>query len=213
MLLYRFMGKTGIFLWIAIATILANIQVIKTTEILGYTFTLGNVLYGTTFLATDILSELYSEKDARKAVLIGFFALVTMMMTMNLALMVHPGANDLGHESLKRIFSIMPRITLGSLVAFIISQFHDVWAYNFWKKMLPEYKFIFIRNNASTLVSQLIDSIIFVTIAFGGLYRSEILIQIILTTYLMKGLVALLDTGFIYLAVHWFRNGKVREQR
>ena len=62
---YRFMGKTGLFVWMAIASILANIQVLKLVEFFGWDITLGNVLYGTSFLATDIISENYSKDLAR----------------------------------------------------------------------------------------------------------------------------------------------------
>ena len=71
---YRFMGKTGLFVWMAIASILANIQVLKLVDFFGWNITLGNVLYGTSFLATDIISENYSKELAHKSVWVGFFA-------------------------------------------------------------------------------------------------------------------------------------------
>ncbi len=208
---YRIFGKIGLFIWIPISVILANIEVIKTVEIFGLTNTLGNIIYATSFLVTDILSENYSKKDAFKAVLAGFMVLITMTALMTFAIQFKPAESDFAHEHLKAIFSVMPRIAFASLVAFLISQCHDVWAYNFWKKKLPAVKYIWIRNNASTMVSQLIDSIVFSLIAFAGTFDNRVLVEIVITTYLMKFIVALFDTPCVYIAERWHRKGKIKD--
>jgi queuosine precursor transporter len=200
MISYRFWGKVGLFLWIPISVIIANIQVTKTIELFGIEATLGNIVYATSFLATDILNENYSRHDAARAVGMGFFALLFMTAAMNLAIWFIPAESDFVHDSMKNLFSLMPRIAVGSLTAYGISQMHDIWAYNFWKKRKPDKKFIWIRNNASTMVSQLIDTIIFTSIAFIGVFPLNVLVQIAATTYLLKWLAAAADTPFIYLA-------------
>jgi queuosine precursor transporter len=200
MISYRFWGKIGLFLWIPISVIIANIQVTKTIELFGIEATLGNIVYATSFLATDILNENYSRRDAARAVGMGFFALLFMTAAMNLAIWFIPAESDFVHDSMKNLFSLMPRIAVGSLTAYGISQMHDIWAYSFWKKRKPDKKFIWIRNNASTMVSQLIDTIIFTSIAFIGVFPLNVLVQIAATTYLLKWLVAAADTPFIYLA-------------
>ena len=197
---YRLFGKTGLYIWIPIATILANIQVLKMVDLIGIGVTLGNITYASSFLVTDILSENYDKKAARKAVYIGFFSLATTVVIMNIALMFQPNEFDFIQESLKNIFAILPRIALASLLAYGISQLHDVWAYSLWKKMFPGSGFLWLRNNASTLVSQLIDSVIFTFIAFWGLLPTNEFLQILITTYVLKGIVALIDTPFLYLA-------------
>ena len=204
---YRLFGKTGLYIWIPISVIVANIQVTKTIEIFGLEATLGNIVYATSFLATDILNENYGRKSATKAVWIGFFALICMTVMMNLALWFVPAESDFAQESLRTIFSIMPRIAAGSLVAYGVSQFHDVWAYNFWKGRRPQRRYIWIRNNLSTMVSQLIDTVLFVFIAFYGIFEGGVLLQIALSTYLLKWLVAAADTPFIY----WARSIKERD--
>ncbi|MBI9105833.1 MAG: queuosine precursor transporter [Spirochaetales bacterium] len=209
MLAYRLFGKTGLFLWIPISVIIANIQVVKTVEIFGFVATLGNIVYATSFLVTDILNENYGKKEAGKAVGMGFFALISMTVLMNLALRFVPHESDFAQESLLTIFSIMPRIAAGSLTAYALSQFHDVWAYNRLKEMRPGRKYIWLRNNASTMVSQAIDSIVFTLIAFAGVFEFALLIEIMLTTYFFKWLVAAADTPFIYLARSWKDKGIV----
>ena len=208
---YRFMGMTGLFVWMAIASILANIQVLKLVEFFGWNITLGNVLYGTSFLATDIISENYSKELARKSVWIGFFAMISMIILMTLSCLFHPATDDFVSEHMNAIFTVIPRISAASLIAYLISQNHDVWAYHFWMEKFPDTKFIFIRNNLSTMISQLIDSAIFTTIAFAGMYPFKVLVQIIISTYVLKWFVAFFDTGCVYVAVHWFKAGKVRE--
>ncbi len=212
MICYRLWGKTGLYAWIPISVILANIQVTKTITLFGLEATLGNIIYATSFLATDILNENYGKRAAGKAVGIGFFALITMTLFMHLALRFEPSPADFIHEHLAQVFSLMPRIAAGSLIAYGISQVHDIWAYSFWKRKRPEARFIWLRNNASTMVSQLIDSVVFTLIAFAGVFPMEVLIQIIASTYLLKWAVAAADTPFIYLARRWKDRGIVQVQ-
>ncbi len=209
MLAYRLFGKLGLFIWIPISVIVANIQVIKTVELFGLTATLGNIVYATSFLVTDILNENYGRKDAGKAVGIGFFALISMTVLMNLAIHFVPDPSDFAQESLSTIFGLMPRLALASLTAYALSQLHDVWAYNKMKDRKPGRKYIWLRNNVSTMVSQLIDSLAFTLIAFWGEFEIPVLIEILITTYLFKWLVAVADTPFIYLASSWKEKGKV----
>lgn len=209
---YRFFGKTGLYIWIPISTILSNIQVLKMVDLLTIGVTLGNITYASSFLVTDILSENYGEKSARKSVFIGFFSLSATVIIMNLALMFKPNEFDFIQESLANIFSLLPRIALASLLAYAVSQLHDVWAYNFWKSRLPGMKFLWLRNNASTMVSQFIDSVIFTFIAFWGLLPKSEFIEILITTYLLKWIVAMVDTPFLYLAKMMFIHKKIKEE-
>ena len=204
---YRLFGRLGLYVWVPIAAIVANIQVIKTVELFGLTATLGNIVYATSFLVTDILSENYGRKEANRAVAIGFFSLVAMVVLMNAALLFEPHPSDTAQPHLVAVFSLLPRITAASLAAYLVSQFHDVWAYHLWKRLLPERRHIWVRNNLSTLVSQLIDSVVFTLLAFAGVFELPVLLEIVLTTYLLKALVAVADTPLVYLASRWHRTG------
>ena len=212
LLCYRFLGKTGLFVWVAIAAIIANIQVVKTIELFGLTATLGNIVYATSFLVTDILSENYGARSARRAVIFGFFSLIVATVLMNLALLFVPDVSDTAHDHLVSVFRVLPRISAASLVAYGISQSHDVWAYGVWKRLLPATKQIWIRNNMSTIVSQLIDSVRFTAVAFLGVFPWSVLWQIAVTTYLMKVIVAILDTPLVYIARHWYDKGVVKSE-
>lgn len=208
---YRLYGKTGLYVWIPITTIVANIQVVKTIELFGMTATLGNIVYASSFLVTDILSENYSKRDAKRAVAIGFFSLIAMTFLMNVALWFRPAPDDFAHEALAVIFGIMPRIAVASLIAYLLSQYHDVHAFHFWKKAFPGDKTLWLRNNASTMISQLIDTAVFCTIAFLGVFPWGVFWQIFWTTYILKWLVAAADTPFVYLARRMHTRNAVNE--
>ena len=210
LIFYRVFGKLGLFLWIPVSVIAANIQVLKTVELFGFTCTLGNIVYATSFLVTDILSENHSKKDAYTAVAAGFLTLAAVTVLMNLSILFTPSADDFVHDSIKTIFSIMPRIAGASLAAFVLSQIHDIWAYNLLKKLFPAVKYIWLRNNASTMISQLIDSFIFTFAAFYGTFSTAVLTEIFITTYFIKWIVAALDTPCVYIASKWFRDNKIK---
>jgi uncharacterized integral membrane protein (TIGR00697 family) len=199
LVMYKVFGKAGIFYWIVMSTILANIQVIKIIPLFGLEASLGNIMYGTIFLGTDVLNEIFSKKDAKKAVYLGFVVMLSTLAIMQMALWFTPHASDFASPALETIFGFMPRVVLGSLSAFIVSQLLDVNIFQWIKSKLPQDKFLWIRNNGSTMVSQLIDTLIFVPIAFWGVVPSNVLIGILISTYLIKLMVAVLDTPFIYL--------------
>ncbi len=196
---YKFFGKTGLIAWIAMGTVLANIQVTKTIEIFTLTATLGNIMYGSLFLITDTLNEKYGLQEAKKAVYIGFTSLIAMVIIMNMVLWFTPHADDFAHGALQTIFGLMPRIAIGSLTAYLISQILDVYLFQKIKEKFSSDKTLYVRNIGSTMVSQFIDTLIFVPIAFIGIHDTKILISIFITTYLVKLIVAMLDTPFVYL--------------
>jgi hypothetical protein len=198
-LMHRYFGRAGLYGLAVLSLVLCNIQVLKTVTLFGMTTTLGNILYASVFLTTDILGELYGRESARKAVYLGFAALILATIYMQLALAFQAGPEDFAQEHLAVIFGFLPRITLASLAAYLLSQLHDVWAFQFWRGV-TQGRHLWLRNMASTLVSQLLDSAIFVLIAFTGVFPWPVVQEIFITTYLMKLIVAALDTPFIYLA-------------
>ncbi|MGH0052970.1 MAG: queuosine precursor transporter, partial [Sphaerochaetaceae bacterium] len=191
------------------SVIVANIQVTKNVMLFGLDATLGNIVYATGFLATDILSELYGKKESTKAVAIGFFSLLSMTILMQIALLFSPASSDIAHTSLALVFGLMPRIAFGSLVAYVISNLHDIWAFDYWKRRRPGTRTLWLRNNLSTIVSQLIDTLVFTFIAFWGVYPAEVLTGIVISTYVLKWIVAILDTPFMYLARAWYDKEKI----
>ena len=104
-LCYKYLGKNGLFLWIIVATLVSNIQTVKTVELFGLETSLGTILYGSTFLATDILNYKYGLKESRKTITYGFLSMIIMTIFMIICLLYQPSVNDFSQESLSIIFS------------------------------------------------------------------------------------------------------------
>ena len=201
-LVFRFFGKEGLYVLAVASVIVANIQVTKTVVLFGLTATLGNVLYGSVFLATDVLTEVYGRREARRCVWFGFLAMGLVVVWMMFGLAFEPAPGDFAQDALTTVFGVMPRIAVGSLVAYLVSQHHDITAFHFWRQKTGG-RHLWLRNCASTMVSQAIDSVLFCFIALWGLFDIGTWLQILLTTYLLKWIIALLDTPFLYLAVRF----------
>ena len=200
-LLYKFFGKNGLYVFTVFGTILANIQVCKCVDFFGFSTTAGNMLYAATFLVTDILSEKYGKKAAGKAVKYGICVTILWIIGTQLTLLFTPNANDYVSDSLNVVFGLVPRIAFASLAGYVCSQSIDVFLYHFiWKKTGDNTSKLWVRNNLSTLTSQAVDTVIFTTLAFAGVYPTKVFVSILLTTYFFKAIVALVDTPFIYLA-------------
>lgn len=207
LVIFRIFGKEGLYGLIVVNLIVCNIQVIKVVELFGLTTTLGNILYAGVFLATDILSEFHGKEAAKRGVYLGFTALILSAAYMQVALWFKPAPDDFANPHLTAIFGFQLRIALASLAAYIVSQLHDVWAFHFWKRRTGEPR-LWLRNNASTLVSQFLDSLIFCALAFAGMFPFMVWLEILATTYLFKTFVAILDTPFIYLARRMHRRSE-----
>lgn len=199
-MMYRFFGKEGLFVWVAIGTIIANIQVTKSVELFGITATLGNVLFASIYLATDILNDRYGRQVAKKAVWLGFSSAIIMTILMTISLQFNPAANDIAQQSLETLFGVVPRIVLGSIVAYIVGQYVDVYLFNLIKKRFSSNRTFFIRAYGSTVFSSIIDTALFTLIAFTGLMPGNVLFEIFITTYIFKLLSTILNIPFGYWA-------------
>ena len=198
-------GKMYLFILIAVYTLLMNIFVLKSFDVFGLAITGGNALYGAIFLATDLLAEHHGKKEAMKSVIIGFISMLIFVVAMQFLLAFTPNDFDFAQESLSTLFSLAPRILFGSLLAFIIAQSLDI--YLFEKiKAFTKGKYLFLRNNGSTLISQALDTLIFTFVGlttfagFEGVIGLDIFWEVAIVTYIIKVLVALLDTPFMYLS-------------
>lgn len=194
---YKFMGKQGLFMWNIIATLVTNIQTVKIVNLFGLETTLGNILYCSTFLSTNIINLKYGMKAANKATLYSFVSMILMTLFMGIALLYNPSSSDFASDSLEVIFSLNIRITLASLLAFALSHVNVTALFNKFQKGKNISKFSHVL---STIISQLIDTIVFVSIAYFGLISLETLIRLMLSMYIFKFIVVLCDSPFMYVA-------------
>lgn len=202
---YKLFGKTGLYCISAAATILANIEVLIMIKAFGAEQTLGNVLFAVTFLITDILSECEGKKAADKAVYTSFFASIFFLVLSQSWLHYVPSESDWASPAIRTIFSNTPRMIIASLAVYGISQLFDIWLYHkIWdmtsKKSGNRRSFLWLRNNGSTLVSQLINTFLFTLFAFYGTYGLSQIISIFISSYVIYIFTSLLDTPVVYLA-------------
>ena len=202
---YRLFGLKGLYVWTAFATITANIEVLILVNAFGMEQTLGNVMFASSFLVTDIISENIGKKEAQSAVNLGIAVLIAFVIVSQLWLCFTPSENDWAMESMRTIFSNTPRLMIASLVVYAVSQRFDVWLYHKWwqfteKKSGSSKAFLWVRNNGSTLVSQLVNAVLYNIAAFAGTYDAKTLINIIIATYVIYIFTSLLDTPAVYAA-------------
>lgn len=210
-LMYRCFGKQGLIAWVATGTIIANIQVIKTVDIFGISATLGNVMFASIYLATDILNDIYGRKVAKRAVWLGFSSTLVMIIVMQMSLHFIPAPEDISQKALSTIFDLVPRIALGSIIAYIIGQHVDVFIFSMIKKVFQSDKTFIIRAYGSTVLSSIIDTALFVTIAFIGTLPASVVFEIFITTYVLKLVSTIFNVPFGYIAKSFYRNGKIQK--
>lgn len=202
-LFYRLFGKNGLLAFNVMATLLANIEVLLVVKAFGIEMTLGNVLFASTFLITDILSENHGKKDANRAVIISTLCSVFFIAISQMWLLYTPSESDWASGSFRTIFSSTPRVVCASLIVYLISQLIDVWLYHKWwdwcrKRFGDEKKGLWIRNNGSTMISQMINTLLYTFLAFYGTYDIRTLLSIFISSYLIFFVTSLLDTPFVY---------------
>ncbi len=205
LLAFKLFGKDGLYAMSVIASVLANIEVVILISAFGLDQTLGNILFAATFLITDILSECFGKKEANRAVYLGLFTQIFFLLLSQSWLLYKPAPGDGSMEAIKAIFSNTPRMILASFSVYAVSQMFDVWLYHKWwnfteKKFGDKKKFLWLRNNGSTLVSQLINAFLFTIVAFVGTYDWGTLMSIFGSSYVIFIFTSLLDTPIVYLA-------------
>ena len=182
----------------------ANILANKILQIGPYSVPAGIIAFSLTFYLTDLLSEIYGKKTALKAVWIGFFSQIVLVFSIWVAIQWPSAPFWQNQEAFVSVLSNTWRIVGASLLTYIVSQNHDVWAYDFWRKV-TNGKHLWIRNNASTIVSQAIDTFLFTTLAFYGVFEIPALISMMIGTFIIKMLIAVLDTPFLYIMKRYFK--------
>lgn len=195
----KLFGKNGLFIWIAIASILANIQVTKSINILGISATLGNVLFSSNFLATDILTECYGVKEGKRGVYISLFAIISYIILSQITILFKPNEIDTINSAMEQLFGIAPRVCISSIVMCFIANITDVKLYDILLKKFNGKK-MWIRNNVSTIICNCLENFLFVFFAFVGIYPFKELFFIAISTCIIEIIVAICDTPFLYLA-------------
>jgi len=202
---------TGIFIASLVASNLI-FQKFFTWNFLGLNFELsvGIIAYPVTFLVTDLISALFGKKRANQVVISGFFA--SIFTTALIFISMNATAADwspIDSQTFNKVFGLSAPAFLASMVAYLCAQFIDVRIFHFWKR-LTKGKYLWLRNNASTMFSQLVDtSLVLVILCSAGAIGWERFGTLLFMGWLFKVLVALIDTPIIYFAL-WALKDKIK---
>lgn len=195
--------------------VMVNTLGTKIISILGIRVSVGIFFVPVLFLVTDIIGEVFGRAEASRFVNMATIMLVVLFVMMGVCIAIPPNESWGMQEQYAMVFGSSLRMTIASLVSFVVSQQLDVLMFSFWGKV-TKGKHLWVRNNLSTIVSQLIDTTIFEFIAFWHLndkFTTSYIISLIVPYWLFKVVFALLDTPFCYLGVWWLRGKKPEETR
>ena len=171
-----------------------------------FELSVGILPYPITFLITDIISEIYGRKKANQVVIAGIFASVFSMGIILVANYTSAIDNSpVNNELFTKVFGLSPIAVLASMMAYLFAQFIDIRIFHFWKRK-TNGKHLWLRNNFSTFSSQFIDTLTVITLlcSFGVLPWS-LFNTLLISGFLFKIIIALLDTPILYLIVYLFR--------
>lgn len=190
--------------------ILANILAVKLFSIGPFVLPGAVIVYMVTYLVTDVIGEVYGKKAAKTTVRAGFLTQVIGLVFIFILIEL-PAADVFEHQAeFALILGGGLRIAFASLASYAVSQNVDVFIFHMLKDRHGTGK-LWLRNNLSTMFSQLIDTVIFISIAFYGVVPLSVLLSMMATQYVAKFIIAGIDTPFVYLLVRIARRQNIKQ--
>lgn len=199
---YKYLGTIGIFF--VSVLLISNVASTKIIDLKWFTFDGGTLLFPLSYIFGDILTEVYGYKRSRKVIWLGFF----MALLMSLVFMivgVLPSAPEWGNQkAYDLILGMTPRIILASLVAYGFGEFSNSFILA-KMKIWTKGKMLWARTIGSTLIGELIDSTIFILIAFWGILPGHLLLTLIISNYIFKTMIEVAFTPITYKIVKFLK--------
>jgi uncharacterized integral membrane protein (TIGR00697 family) len=204
--LFRVFGLHGLYAYSIIATILANIQVLKVGQFIlsPEPVALGTITFATLYLVSDMITEHYGKKAAQKAVWLSFFSQIVVMILMILTLGHAPERGDSAHRAMEILFLPAPRLVVASLISFVVSLWLEIWSFQALRE-LTHTNYLWLRTGVSTIFAAFLDTVIFSTLAWVVFSPTPISIDTLFFTYILgtfvaRFLVAIVSTPVLYLS-------------
>lgn len=197
-LVEKLFAKEGLYIWLSLATVIANIIVCKTIEIGGFTTALGNIMFASNFLATDILSEKYGKREAKKGILMATVFMILFVIVTQISLLYVPASEDVAQGAMQTLFSLNLRVSVVSLLLFFISNNLDIVIFDKLRKKYPDK--LWLRNNVATIIANCSENYFFAFLAFTGIYKGSTILSIATIGSIIEIIIAVCDTPFLYLS-------------
>ncbi len=210
---------TGLFI---AGLISANLLGGKIAKLGPIDFSVGILAFPITFLVTDIIGEVFGKKKAKQVVFIGLISMLFVIILTFISIYLPTAERSyIQHEEFAKMFGISVRFMIASVTAFFLAQMHDIWAFHYWKQK-TKGKWLWLRNNASTIVSQAIDSVVFMFIALWHIpvwlakflpfientspkFTAAYIFTLLMPWWILKVVMAIADTPFMYCGVKWLK--------
>lgn len=190
--------KDGLVVWISIASVLANLIVCKTFNIFGYTSSLANVLFSSTFLASNILSAKYGKEYSIKAIKMSLMSIIGYIICTQISLLYIPDSTDIAHDSMKLLFSFSLRTSIASFTMYYLGNMLNVYIFDKLKNKIKNN--LGLTNFISTVIGNCTENFLFNTLAFLGIFDLGTCISIALIGSVIEIFVASLSTPFMFLS-------------
>lgn len=162
------------------------------------------------FLATDIVEEVYGKKKASEMIIAGVISLIVFLAFIILFVWLPPASRFTQNEEYKTVFGTSARIVFASIVAFLLSQFNDIWS--FWKlRELTKKRFLWFRANISSVLAMTVDTFVFMYLAFYMLtpkFTAGFILQMIIPYLIFKIVWGMISSPFVYVGARWLKSGK-----
>ncbi len=207
--MFRVFGLVGLYVYSSAATITANIQVLKlmTFSSMAEPVALGTAVFSTIFLCNDIITEHYGSEAAKKNIWLSFVTQILVTITMVVAIGFNPPNGDKAHDAISLLFLPAPRLLIASLVAFVVSQLFNINIFQALSKICKE-KMLWLRSNAALMISELVDNIIFSSLAWVILSPTPVsmttlIYTYIIGTYILRVIFAIFSTPIIYWSYYF----------
>jgi queuosine precursor transporter len=215
--LLRFMGRQGLYLYIIVAVIAANIQSLKIVQFsfLSHPVAIGTELFASIYLATDILVEYYDRKSAQKAILLGLLGYFFFTFFVMLALSYPPLRPSStihsslswaleNHDLMTKFFMPVPSLFLAGILAYVVSQFQEIYVFS-WLSKVTAKRFLWLRNLVAGITASFLDTVLFSLLAWQVFAPHPIDSKVLWSSYILGSFilricVSFLDTPFLYAA-------------
>ena len=199
---YKHLGTISV-LFVAVLLI-SNIASTKITDLGWFVFDAGTLLFPLTYIFGDVLTEVYGYKKSRRVIWLGLFSAFLMSMVFYIVGKLPADASWGGQEAYDMILGQTPRIVLASLIAFFSGEFSNSFVLA-KMKVWTKGKMLWARTIGSTVVGELVDTLLFVVIAFAGVLPTSVLITIIISNYVFKTGVEVLLTPLTYKVINFLK--------
>lgn len=199
------LGKNWLMLIIVLNYVMGYMVISKLFTLFGLQTTVGTLLYSSVFIGTDIITEHFGKRAGYRVVWMGFLSAAFLVWIQQVTLLFDGLAISApAGEAMEVLFATSVPLLVASLSAYLIAQRFDIWLYHFIHKK-TQGRMLWLRNNASTIASQALDTLIVGTFAYiFGIFPREAVVEIMLVAYLVKIAIAVIDTPVIYLS-YWIR--------